>query len=145
MKVTCDYCKQPARLVGGAELYPHRRDLVDVKAWVCTPCGASVGCHDGTETPLGRLANAELRKAKIAAHDAFDPIWRERFEAKSKTDPKYTRGMARGGRYKALAAAMGIPKSECHIGMFDVDQCSRVVEICRSGVLSKSSEETPAV
>jgi hypothetical protein len=47
--------------------------------------------------------------------------------------------MARGGRYKKLAELMGISKKECHIGMFDVDQCRRVVEICSSGALQESS------
>jgi hypothetical protein len=137
--INCDYCAQPAALVTGDVIYPHRPDLAHKQFLHCAPCKAWVGCHPGTTNPLGRLANAELRAAKIAAHDAFDPIWKARFAEKSQRDSGYTRGMARGGRYKKLAELMGISKKECHIGMFDVDQCRRVVEICSSGALQESS------
>jgi hypothetical protein len=71
----------------------------------------------------------------MKAHAAFDPIWQNRFRIKSKLDPKYKQAMARGGRYKKLAEAMGMSMKECHIGMFDVEQCKRVVEICQSGLI----------
>lgn len=80
--VCCDYCGRPARLVGGAEVYPHRPDLSSKRFWLCRPCDAWVGCHpkaeprrgglgDGT-VPLGRLANADLRRAKQRAHAAVE-------------------------------------------------------------------------
>lgn len=72
----CPYCRQPAKLVTGAAMYPHRPDLIHKWFYRCFPCDAHVGCHPGTRNPLGRLANFELRTAKIAAHAAFDPIWR---------------------------------------------------------------------
>ena len=72
--VTCPYCNNPAVLVGGDVIYPHRPDLYEKKFWQCDPCDAYVGCHrpgvgygDGTR-PLGRLANAELREAKKNVH-----------------------------------------------------------------------------
>ncbi len=113
--VACDYCKKPARLVNGRKLYPHRQDLFDKKFYQCEPCDAHVGCHPGTEKPLGRLANPGLRQAKIRAHGAFDPIWRS-----GRT--------SRGHAYKLLAEQLGIIQEDCHIGMFDVDMCNRVVE-----------------
>lgn len=125
--VTCDYCERPARLTTGREVYPHRPDLFSKRFYKCTPCGAWVGCHDGTHTPLGRLANAELRKAKMEAHDAFDPFWRS--EAKRQG---LSRGKARRRAYKWLAEQLGIEPQLCHIGMFDVETCQRVVEVCRS-------------
>ena len=134
---TCAYCGNPAKLVSGDIIYPHRPDLHDKKMWHCAPCKAWVGCHPGTTEPMGRLANAELRAAKMEAHSAFDPIWQERWKTKSAADPTYKKHHARGGRYKALALAMGIPKQDCHIGMFDVAQCRRVVDICNTGVLSQ--------
>lgn len=133
--IACPYCSARAENVGGDVIYPHRPDLADKRFWRCVPCDAYVGCHRGTSNPLGRLANAELRTAKIAAHAALDPIWRARLVRKRAVDPKYTKGMARGGRYKALAALLGIGQHECHIGMFDVARCRRVVEICKSGAL----------
>lgn len=123
MSVICPYCDKPARLVTGHAIYPHRPDLLGKKFWLCTPCDAWVGCHPrnkkhkhtGAE-PLGRLANGELRKAKQAAHAAFDPLWR------SKT-------MSRKEAYQWLASQLGISPQNCHIGMMDVDSCKSVVAV----------------
>lgn len=117
----CPYCNNEAQLVSGEVVYPHRPDLYDKHFWVCVPCDARVGCHDGTTKPLGRLANAELRQAKMAAHAAFDPLW-QRWKALT--------GLPRSKAYAWLAQQLGIPHKDCHIGMFDVDQCERVVQVC---------------
>jgi hypothetical protein len=115
----CPYCNKPATLVGGDSIYPHRPDLHDKKFWACTPCQAYVGCHKGTTEALGRLADAQLRAAKMSAHAAFDPLWREG-------------SMSRKDAYAWLSQALGVPPDDCHIGMFDVDMCKRVVEACQS-------------
>ena len=88
--------------------------------YLCPRCGAYVGVHKGSDKPLGRLANSELRNWKKAAHAAFDPLW------------KY--GPYRGRRneaYRWLSEKMGTPIEFTHIGMFDVDQCRKVVRIMR--------------
>lgn len=113
----CPYCNNEAWLVSGNIVYPHRPDLFDKRFWLCTPCDAYVGCHDGTEKPLGRLANQELRQAKIAAHAVLDPLWK-------------SGSMTRNAAYQWLADQLGIPRSECHVGMFDVDRCRLVVALC---------------
>jgi len=125
VKVICPYCDKPAPLVTGAVVYPHRPDLFTKLFYQCKPCDALVGCHpkagldgrgglgDGT-VPLGRLANAELRRAKQAAHTAFDPLWQ-------------SRQMSRRSAYKWLAESLGIEKKNAHIGMFDVQECRAVV------------------
>ncbi len=115
--VKCPYCEAKAELVHGDAIYPHRHDLRDLKFYRCEPCEAYVGCHKGTTNPLGRLADAELRKAKMAAHAVFDPIWR-------------SGRMKRTQAYQWLAAQLGIDPKDCHIGMFDVDTCCRVASIC---------------
>lgn len=120
--VRCDYCGRDAELVSGEVIYPHRPDLFAKQFWRCAPCEAFVGCHeagngygDGTR-PLGRLANFELRRAKMRAHAAFDPLWK-------------AKGMRRREAYAWLAKQMGIDPSQCHIGMFDVERCQEVVGI----------------
>lgn len=119
-EVLCDYCRQPADLVTGREIYPSRRDLVSLKFWACTPCGAYVGCHrDSNNLPLGRLANGELRTAKRLTHAVFDPLW------KNGT-------MRRAEAYAWLANELGIKARECHIGMFDVEMCKRAREVIRN-------------
>jgi hypothetical protein len=96
---------------------------------------AWVGCHPGTTRPLGRLADAALRRAKIHAHDAFDRIWRTLHARRQAAEPGYTLGRARASRYRRLAELLGIPPQACHIGMFDVETCRRVIELCTSGAL----------
>lgn len=118
MSVNCPYCGKTAYLVGGKKIYPHRPDLFGKSFYECEPCEAFVGCHTGTINPLGRLANLELRKKKMAAHAVFDPIWR-------------TGKMTRGDAYKVLAEKLGIEQKDCHIGMFDVDMCNKVIEVVK--------------
>jgi hypothetical protein len=121
----CPYCDATAVLVSGDVIYPRRRDLAGKRFWKCLACGdAYVGCHPGTTRALGRLADADLRAAKQRAHAAFDPLWEEK--ARRGTG----RNEARSRGYRWLAAQMGIPAAECHIGMFDVARCDLVVVIC---------------
>lgn len=120
MKVACDYCRKPAKLVTGKIVYPHRKDLLHKFFWYCKDCGAWVGTHKNSKdkAPLGRLANKELRQAKMAAHAVFDPIWK-------------SGRMSRPSAYAWLAEATGISKPNCHIGMMDVDGCKSVIVACR--------------
>ena len=128
--VTCDYCGKNAQLVTGADIYPHREDLRSKNFWRCFPCLAYVGCHEagngygnGTR-PLGRLANATLRKAKQAAHAAIDPHWREgRFK--------------RMEVYSKLAKLMKLKSGEAHIGEFDEALCATVVLLGKNSALWK--------
>ncbi len=126
-RVVCDYCGKPAEKTTGRVVYPHLPKLAEKIIYRCVPCRAHVGCHPGTDQPLGRLANAELRKAKMAAHEAFDPIWRGK--------PKGARGEA----YGWLSRELGVDRSDCHIGMFDVAMCQRVVAVCSASPLQESS------
>lgn len=60
-------------------------------------------------------------RAREAAHAAFDPLW---LTAKN-------RRLARKEAYARLAVALGIQEDYCHIAMFDVKQCRRVVELSK--------------
>ena len=89
-KVMCPYCVTRAVLVAGDYIYPNRPDLHSLNFWFCNECRAYVGCHkknpkmgyEGTE-PLGKLANRELRVARMTAHRAFDPVWQEGMNTRS--------------------------------------------------------------
>lgn len=108
--VKCGYCHRDAKRVGAEKLYPHRRDLIGKWFWECEPCGAYVGCHPGTTNPLGRLANAELRRAKQSVHRVLDPLWK-------------SGKMKRKEAYAMLAGKLNIAPRNCHVGMFDVPMC----------------------
>ena len=120
MSVTCHYCDQAADYVDSSEVYGRSYGMM----YLCRPCLAWVGVHKGTNKPLGRLANKELREWKIKAHAAFDPLW------KKKMLKGFSKKEARNAGYRWLAKQMGICREDCHIGMFDVEQCKQVVEIC---------------
>lgn len=120
----CPYCEKPSELVTGREVYATLPHLHDKKIYRCLPCGAWVGCHPGTDVPLGRLANAQLRRARVKAHDAFDPLWRKK---RAWDEPPFR---SRSEAYAWLGSRLGLKKADCHIGMFDLDTCKRVIEVC---------------
>lgn len=70
-KVYCDYCGRQAEYVDSKAVYGKSYGMM----YLCRNCMAYVGVHKGTDKPLGRLANAELRYWKKAAHAEFDPLW----------------------------------------------------------------------
>lgn len=109
------------------KLYNSKKDYGPM--WVCAnhpACDAYVGCHPKTIKPLGRLANPELRSAKIQAHAAFDRLWKAKV-ARGDCGKSKARGLA----YRWLAEQLGIDPTACHIGMFDPAMCLRVVEVCK--------------
>lgn len=111
-----DFLQSSAPIYGGRDYGPR---------YICWPCDAHVGCHPGTVKPLGVPANKPTREARQRAHAAFDPLWKNH-PAKG----KWTRKDARLEEYRWLREAMGLERSQCHIGMFTVEQCARVVELC---------------
>lgn len=96
----------------------HYRNGQPRKFWGCSrwpDCNACHGAHpDGK--PVGRPGTPEEKKARQAAHAAFDPIWQKGM-------------MKRKQAYKWLARELGFEK-DCHIGSFDVLMCKKVVEVC---------------
>ena len=117
MNVSCPYCGGWAELVDSAEVYGGRSYG---NVWLCRRCDAYVGCHAGTDEPLGTLADAETRHWRKRAHASFDPLWRGD-------------GMTRAEAYRWLAGRLGVHPNDCHVGLFDVETCKRVVELCRWG------------
>ncbi|MBR1567113.1 MAG: DUF3268 family zinc-finger domain-containing protein [Oscillospiraceae bacterium] len=119
--VYCDYCGRRAEYVDSKIIYGKSYGMI----YLCRNCMAYVGVHKGTSKPLGRLANAELRHWKKLAHAFFDPLWKfGRFKGR------------RNDAYGWLSKKMGLPIEKTHIGMFDVQQCRQVVEICRKENMS---------
>ena len=112
----CPYCKKKAVRTTGEEVYPKRPDLHHKAFFLCRPCNAYVGCHESGQ-PLGDLANAELRKLRVAAHGSFDILWRMGY-------------FKRHAAYTWLAEALGIPVKQCHIGQFREEACLKVFELC---------------
>lgn len=132
----CPYCLKRSTLVTSRAVYGGR-DYGPV--WCCAECEAWVGVHRDSKdfAPLGRLANASLRKLKMKAHALLDPCWRNR--------PGHDKGRLRKAIYKLLADELGIDGKACHVGEFDDDLCERAIRILSSprwGVLQATLATT---
>lgn len=117
----CPYCRAKTVHVPDTEVY---NTGFGGMIYLCRNCDAYVGCHKGKPTESkGRVADADLRKWKMLAHQYFDGLWR----AKKSIAPNIARARA----YRWLSAELDIEPERCHIGMFDVEDCQRVVNICK--------------
>lgn len=69
-----------------------------------------------TSTP----ADEETRGLRRQCHEEFDRLWKDR-------PRRFTRTEA----YQWLARVMNVDEKEAHIGMFDKDQCERLLRKVR--------------
>lgn len=111
----CVECGGHGQPVTGEAIYPNRPDLHKRLFYLCG-CGAYVGSHRKSYTPLGYPAGPRTRVARQRAHSAFDRIWRHGL-------------MSRDDAYEWLSKAMGIPAMLCHIGKLNEAQAIRVTRI----------------
>ncbi len=111
----CIECGSLASLVTGKDIYPHRPDLYGKRFYRCT-CGAYCGCHPGGTIPLGYPCGPQTRRARSAAHAAFDPLWK-------------LGTMRRHEAYLWLRKRLGLAVTECHIGMMTAEQAGEVVRV----------------
>ena len=114
----CRYCSGAVRLVSNALFYGGREYGWPL-AYHCASCGARVGCHPGTDIPLGTIADTATMKARREAHDAFDPLWKDKGKG------------VRSKAYRALSKTLGIEAA--HISWLDASQCREVVSLCKAG------------
>ena len=115
----CPYCGSEVVCRDSIMIYGRSYGLV----WICSTwpkCDTYVGCRKGSDKPLGRLANPELRFWKKQAHATFDKLWQ--------------RGgnMTRTEAYVWLSRVLSIGPDKCHIGMFDIEQCKAVCSAVRN-------------
>jgi hypothetical protein len=67
-----------------------------------------------------------LARARIDAHGAFDPLWQ-------------SGTMSRRSAYDWLALQLDLPVSACHMVLFDVAMCQRVVEVCAASDVCRAA------
>ena len=126
MAVSCTYCSKPTLRMTGSELHPSRSDLANKHYHVCRNCDAWIGCKGTGWEPSGRLANAQLRRAKQDAHAALEPIWQQ-----AMAEHGWTKSKARNLAYKWIANELDLGPGRPQIGEFDLRQCELVTSICR--------------
>jgi len=110
----CPYCREDTVLVDSIEVHSRSYGYL----WLRDRCDARVGCHKGTQHPLGTPANEELRALRAAVHAALDFSWKKQV-------------MTRSGVYLWLSEELDIPFSDAHVGVFNEQTCRRVIELCR--------------
>lgn len=120
--IWCTGCKTHvrARLTSGAEMYPAREELRELPFWVHDECGAFVGTHHKTKSPLkplGFLATPEVKKWRKMIHAVLDPLWK-------------SGKIARGRAYREISDAFGRNFHTAEI--YDVEEGQKVYEIVRA-------------
>ena len=116
----CRYCGGVIRLAPARKIYGASTDrlgLAGENIYLCQNCNARVGCHKGTNRPLGNVANEVLRLKRMEAHRVFDALWKSGH-------------MTRTGAYRWLAGELHLRPDRAHIGGFEMDQCQKVIELC---------------
>ena len=116
----CRYCGGVIRLVPARMIYGLSTDRLGLSGeniYLCQNCNARVGCHKGTNRPLGNVANEVLRLKRRETHQVFDAFWQGN-------------GMSRTKAYKWRAAQMQLSEKDTHIGGFEMDQCQQVIDLC---------------
>ena len=124
----CRYCGGVIRLVPAWTVYGESTDRLGKQGemiYQCQNCNARVGCHRGTTRPLGNVANEVLRLKRVETHQAFDAFWKQR-------------RMSRTRAYQWLAEQLGLPEGGAHIGEFEMDQCQRVIALCRDAAAAEA-------
>lgn len=118
----CPYCRRRAELMKSEAVYGAGHSYGGM--WVCVKCEAWVGCHKNSSdyAPLGRLANASLRRLKMRVHAELDPWWRD----KPGDGPRNHR---RKAVYRMLAEEMQIPPRECHVADMDEARCQHAMDV----------------
>lgn len=78
-------------------------------------CQGTHGMNQRTGLPLGVPGDTETRRARQAAHDAADQLWKGGVFRRKEV-------------YEIIADLLGIPLEEAHIGMFDAARCRDLVK-----------------
>ena len=125
----CPFCRSSVSLIDSAKVYGQSYGFI----YLCNAypkCDACVGCHPGTITALGTLANKELRKWRNLAHRKFDPLWQSGVFS------------SRQAAYKWLSKAMKLPLDKTHVAMFDIQKCQRAISLVKGFAMGRRSVKT---
>lgn len=116
----CPYCGGTIVLRSADGIYHDNQR--NTRLYVCSnypKCDAYVRVHDGTDIPVGTLANHELRTLRRTAHHYFDQL--------------YLSGiMSKQDAYMWLAGILSAPLSQAHIGYLGEYYCKQVIDESRA-------------
>lgn len=99
--------------------------------YVCSKypeCDAYVRVHEGTNIPVGTMADYKLRTLRRTAHYYFNQLYK-------------TGAMSKQAAYQWLAYVICAPLSQAHIGYLGEYYCQQVVEKSRQLLEDKNSNK----
>jgi hypothetical protein len=116
----CDACGRDCVILTTNQTAYGERAVVDPdrRIYFCRYCKASVGLHDGTNHPLGFMADGATRALRARAHSEFDRMW--------KHGP-----LSRRAAYELVVVELSIPRERCHFAMMAKDVLLRVIAFVR--------------
>lgn len=112
----CPYCRSPVRFRSADGIY--KTNPNGVQLLVCSrypECDAYVSVVAGTKTPMGSLANKQLRTLRRRAHEHFNCIYKNGLMSKEEA-------------YSWLACILHVPMSQAHIGYLGDYYCQVVID-----------------
>ena len=118
-RMRCPYCGNSVVYRSADGIY--RDNSRKTMLYVCShypECDAYVRVHEGTNIPVGNLANHELRTLRRTAHYYFDQLYKSGM-------------MSKQDAYQWLADLICAPLSEAHIGYLGEYYCKQVIEQSR--------------
>lgn len=110
----CRYCGGAVELKDSSVIYGRSYGNI----YICDSCKAFVGCHKGTDKPLGTLANDKLRQYRKEAHKWFDQLWKCGY-------------LKRSFAYFWLSSELKLSKKDTHIAMFDIEECKKTIKLSK--------------
>lgn len=113
---SCPYCGSTTVLRSAK--YVHGVNALDEHLYVCKrypECNAYVGVHKGTLTPMGSLANGDLRHKRIQAHRVLSLLW--------ETDI-----MSKKQAYRWMQDKFGLTEKQAHIGNYSDYRCDELIK-----------------
>lgn len=117
----CPYCNCETILVSDKEIYGSNSNYGGMYYQCISNPDHYVGTYSDNKTSLGRLADKELRRAKMEGHKNFDPLWKQY--------PKIFRTQREA--YLWLSTEMNTSLDLTHFGMFTIEQCKEAIKYCK--------------
>lgn len=124
IQIHCPYCGAAALLRSASFVHGKSEQSQGKHLYVCRNwprCDAYVAAHEFDLTPMGTLANADLRHKRILAHKAL-----AQYQKITKMD--------RWATYLWLEGRLGLDKQRTHIGLFSEETCDEVIVLCENAI-----------
>ena len=119
-QITCPYCGAPAICRPASTVFGNAVRQKGSYLYLCSrwpACDSYVAAHKRDLRPMGTLANKDLRRKRILAHEALEKLHRHRH-------------MEKWAVYVWLQGKLGLDPEEVHIGMFSDEMCDKVISLC---------------